>query len=286
MDTSNEDGPLEQSLITTLVAYANQFEFAVADGHDIVAAAVAQAMVQSLARFSSRTFSRVCSVQVGTGTRPDFLSSPSRHTSVPDAAYLEVVRIAVTKFKERLATGNVAGAIEALTPTGILAEKVGPLSELRDLEMKLSRVGGARRLEFLPQVAKLAFWAGDINKAEEYAAEAVRLEPPGDPFSDGEATHDGNMVLGLVALQRGDIERAKVHLLESARANVTGAMRMTGPNLSLASELLQRNERDVVIRYLQECSRFWVVGRKALDAWIVKIRNGESIVFDPLHLSL
>jgi len=48
-------------------------------------------------------------------------------------------------------------------------------------------------------------------------------------------------------------------------------MSMTGPNLSLANELLKRNERQAVIDYLRECRRFWGGGRKILDSWIEKI---------------
>ena len=62
-------------------------------------------------------------------------------------------------------------------------------------------------------------------------------------------------------------------------------MRMTGPNLSLASELLKRNETDVVIRYLEECKRFWFVARAQLDKWIELLRKGERLEFDPIYLS-
>jgi hypothetical protein len=128
---------------------------------------------------------------------------------------------------------------------------------------------------------KEASASGDVEKAIQ------SLYPTGifSEDEDPQGAHDGNMVLGLIALREGDTEQAKQHLLASARTNVSGAMRVTGPNLSLASELLKRNERDVVVSYLQECKRFWVVGRKGLDTWIEKLRNGESLEFDPVHLS-
>ena len=132
----------------------------------------------------------------------------------------------------------------------MLTKVNSPQKELLDLEIKLVRTGGTMRLELLPQVAKVAFWIGDINKAEQYAMEILRLEPVGNPVGHGEATHDGSMVLGLVALLHGDTERAKLHLLESVRTYGSVYMRMIGPNLSLASELLKRNEREVVIDYL------------------------------------
>src|SRR2546425_2918121 len=133
-------------------------------------------------------------MKMGPRDRPVFLISLSVPPSPPDAAYLGMFGPAIRKFKEALASGNAVMAIEGLGPTGIFAEDDDPQRELRELEMELARTGGTMRLAFLPRVAKLALWIGDTNKAEEYAMEALRLEPPGDPFSDGEATHDGNMV--------------------------------------------------------------------------------------------
>jgi hypothetical protein len=286
MNSSNEDLPFDKPLITVLVSYADKFELAVRAGQDIVAAAVARAIVQCLRRFSPIALASACSTQIGWGMPPRFLTSLSGPSSSPDGTYLAIVRPAMKEFKEALISGSVDGAIKALGPTGLLAAEDSPQNELRELERKLARVSGVRRLEFLPQAAKLAFWTGDTKAAEEYAAEALRLERSHGPSGDGEATHDGNMVLGLVALEHGNTERAKMHLLESTNTNVSGSMRMTGPNLSLASELLKRNEHEVVISYLQECKRFWIDGRNTIDAWIETIRNSENPKFDPLHLSM
>jgi hypothetical protein len=286
MNAPNEGGPLDQTLVTKLAAYADQFEFAVRDGHDFVAAAVANGIVQILTRFYPSALLKIPFTEAAPGLGPRSLKSLSAPTSAPDPAYLGVVRPAVKEFKEALASGDVARAIQALTPTGILAELAETQRELVDLETKLYRTAGIRRLEFLPRLAKLAFWAGETNKAEQYAKEAVDLEPPGDPVGDGEATHDGNMILGLIALQRADIDQAKRYLIESSRTNGSGYMSMTGPNLSLANELLKRNERQAVIGYLRECRRFWVDGRKTLDAWIEQIGQGKDPQFDPLYFSL
>jgi hypothetical protein len=40
MNTPNKGQPWDQAVATKLAAYADQFEFAVRDGHDFVAAAV------------------------------------------------------------------------------------------------------------------------------------------------------------------------------------------------------------------------------------------------------
>jgi hypothetical protein len=285
MDNFNGDQPLDQKVITKLVADADRFELVVRDGHK-VAAVFARGMVLILRRFSPGALSKFCAAEAGPSVRLPFLGSPFGPPSPPDAAYLGIVQPAIRDFKEALVSGDVARAVKALGATGILTKDDDPQKELRDLEVKLARTGGTWRLEFLPQLAKLAFWTGDTGKAEEYATEAVRLEPPGDPSSDGEATHDGNMVLGLIALQRGDTEKAKACLRESSRTNGGGYISTTGPNLSLAGELLKKNEREVVIQYFQECRRFWAQGRKTLDSWIEKIRSGDDPQFDPLHFGV
>jgi tetratricopeptide (TPR) repeat protein len=286
MNAPNEGQPLDQGVATQLAAYADQFEFAVRDGHDFVAAAVANGIVQILIRFYSSALLKIPTPEAAPGLGPRSLKSLSAPTSAPDPVYLGVVRPAIKEFKEALASGDVVHAIQALTPTGILSELSATQKELIELETKLYRAGGIRRLEFLPRLAKLAFWAGDTNKAEQYAKEAVSLDPPGNPFSDGEGTHDGNMVIGLIALQRGEAEQAKRHLIESSRTSGSGYMSMTGPNLSLANELLKRDEHQAVIEYLRECRRFWADGRKTLDSWIEKIGSGNDPQFDPLHFTL
>ena len=202
-----------------------------------------------------------------------------------DGEYQRLVEVSMQEFKETLRTDGVAKAIEKLAPTGNLAEVNNPQNEFQIMETKLATSSKALRLDLLPQVAKLALWAGEVDKAKEYAGEILVLVPAGTAVGGGDEIHDGNMVLGLIALQAGDTEKAKRHLLESAQIMGSTEMRMTGPNLSLASELLKRNEIDAVIKYLEECKRFWFFGRKQLDIWIEMLRNGERLEFDPIYLS-
>jgi hypothetical protein len=292
-DLGNASKIPEDRVVRCLLDAADQFEEAIRTGSSFQAALEARKVVSVSARFYPGAVGRLLgskkSVDVeppaDASNCPEFLRSPSRRSSPPDSAYLAIVQLAVREFKEASASGDVEKAIQSLYPTGIFSEDEDPQSEFRNLEIKLLRLSGPTRLQFLSRAAKLAFWTGNMDKAKEYATEAARLEPSDGPSNEGEGAHDGNMVLGLIALREGDTEQAKQHLLASARTNVSGAMRVTGPNLSLASELLKRNERDVVVSYLQECKRFWVVGRKGLDTWIEKLRNGESLEFDPVHLS-
>lgn len=50
----------------------------------------------------------------------------------------------------------------------------------------------------------------------------------------GNAIHDGHMVLGRVALRRGDIEAAKRELLEAGKTPESPQLNSLGPNRSLA----------------------------------------------------
>src|SRR5882724_3018216 len=277
---TRSDQPLGHDLLTKLVSCADQFESSVRSGHDVMAAAVALSIVQILGRYFPAALSSACSSGTHLADGPGFLKSPSNAISPPDVPYLAIVQPAVQRFKEALLLGDILRAIQALGPTGILAEGDSPQRAVEGLESELAKAGGTRRLEFLPRLAKLALWAGDADKAEQYAKEAVGLARP----ADGEATHDGNMVLGLFALHRGDTEQARRQLIQSSRTSGSTYMKLTGPNLSLANELLKRGEREAVVEYLGECRR-WFEGRKPLDTWIEKIRNGDDPPFDPLYLS-
>jgi hypothetical protein len=89
------------------------------------------------------------------------------------------------------------------------------------------------------------------------------------------------MVLSLIALRQGDKDRAKEHLLASARTEGFLEMNISGPNLALANELLKLGERDAVAEYLGSCRAFWSPGRATLDKWIDQLRAGEDPDFAP-----
>lgn len=288
METPNEAEPPDQRMITALIVSAGQFEDAVRGGYNLMAAVAARKIVRSFKRF----FPDAVAIERSSGTErsaeASFTISLSVPVSVPDPNYMEIVRTAVKEFKEAIRARDAAGALVALRPTGILGGVPSPAEELQQLEIEAARKSGNRRLPFLPQMAKLALWVGDADKAERYASEALGLilPPQVDPFdTSAEAIHDANMVAGLVALRRGDLERAKQSLLASARTRGSRELRMIGPNLTLANELLKKGEREVVVEYLQGCRSFWSTGQKLLEKWIEQIRSGENPEFDPLLLS-
>jgi hypothetical protein len=282
---SSGSQPLDQSVTVALLKCAEEFESAVLDGQVFFVAVAAQALVQNLRRFLPKELSHFSSLAADSDSS-FALSLPTALYPNPDPEFSETVRASVRRFKESISQGNRPAALEALLSTGIITAP-SPQGELERLEMEAARASGTRRLLLLPKMAKLALWMGDADKAERYASEILRLtmRPRSGRLDCEEAIHDGNMVLGLLALRRGDKEGAKEHLLASVHTDGSLEMAMIGPNLTLANELLRAGEREVVLEYLEMCRTFWSGGRKVLERWISQIRRGEDPAFDLLYFS-
>ena len=91
----------------------------------------------------------------------------------------------------------------------------------------------------------------------------------------GNAVHEGNRILGHLALRAGDVEAAKAFLLKAGGTPGSPQLDSFGPPLTLAHDLLVRGEKDIVIRYLEMCSIFWRQ-REGIERWIALIRAGET----------
>lgn len=139
-----------------------------------------------------------------------------------------------------------------------------------------------RHLRFyqLPALAKAAFSAGDLRKATQYAAAAIREAANFKDWAHGNGIHHGHVVLGRVALAQGDAKLAVRHLLEAGRSPGSPQLNSFGPNFSLADDLLQAGDSKSVLEFLDLCRRFWSYGAKALDAWRVQINAGQRPDFE------
>jgi TonB family protein len=144
---------------------------------------------------------------------------------------------------------------------------------LADLEQDSSGKEGLERSYALPQLAKAAVKAGALDKASLYANELLTSAQAGD-WNNGNAIHDGNMVRGLVALHSGNVEQAAKDLIEAGKTTGSPQLNSFGPNMTLASELLEKGQRDAVLEYLTLCKKFWTLGADRLDAWIDLVRTG------------
>ncbi|MDX2055501.1 MAG: hypothetical protein SFV15_24070 [Polyangiaceae bacterium] len=92
-----------------------------------------------------------------------------------------------------------------------------------------------------------------------------------------EASHDGHVVLGELALAKGDVTQAKEHLrlASSFRTDALGNSKMPSMfilNMSLASALIRKGELDTVMRYLERLDQRW--DRPEIKDWKGYVPHG------------
>jgi len=150
------------------------------------------------------------------------------------------------------------------------------------LEMAPASSDSQQRLDQLPGLVQAAFDAGEMEKATNYAGESLRLAADHQDQRDYDtAVHKANIVLGRMALRQNNVEKAKTYLLTAGHVNGGGVLSSFGPNMSLAKELLERGEKDVVLQYLELCKSFWTSSRGQPDRWIEEIKAGKIPEFGP-----
>ncbi len=136
----------------------------------------------------------------------------------------------------------------------------------------------------IERLAINALIAEEIEKASDYATRllegVVHAKKPIDTWNYSNAVHWGNVVLGRVALRKGNREEAKHHLLEAG--NTPGSPQLTakGPDMALARELLAAGENGAAANYFKACSTFWEPGKDRLMSWIAAIEQGRAPDFD------
>jgi len=156
-------------------------------------------------------------------------------------------------------------------------DPLDPAERLAEADAKLSGANSEReRFYALAGAAKLSFEVHMNEKAETYAWELLDLAQSLErDWNYGNAIHDGNMVLGRLALVYGDPEEAKRRLLEAGKTPGSPQLNSFGPNMSLARDLLVAGEGEVVIEYLKQCLEFWELGRERLKNWIALVEGGR-----------
>lgn len=287
----NEFQPPDERTILALLASADRLEEAVRSGKNFMAAMSAHSIVSMYRRFFPTATDLVCSQPAESlPPFPAFISDPSIPDSTPEPTYLQTVSSSVRAFKEAVSGGDSTRALRALRPTGILNKVHSPTKELERLEVNCFRESSFRRLAYLPEMVKLALWLGDSDRADRYASEVLSLLLPhqSNPVeTDGKVIHDANMVLGVLAVMKGDLEHAKACLLASARTEWSSfEARMRWPNLTLANHLAKLGERQVVTEYLETRPYFRTQQHSGITSkWIVDIRDGRLPDFGPLLCS-
>jgi hypothetical protein len=178
-----------------------------------------------------------------------------------------------------------------------IANHQDPHDWLRQQEAKYAdATSRGARVIAIWQTAKAAIEAGEIERAEKLANEALDLASTshrmdsvmadGTPLSySGNAEYWGHTVLGRVALSRGDVDTAKKEVLRAGQTSGS-AFLSSHPNMSLARELLLRGEYETVLEFFAECRRFWKRQNEKLDGWVADVTVRRMPDFDVLDLVL
>jgi hypothetical protein len=139
----------------------------------------------------------------------------------------------------------------------------------------LNNADQQERFYALADLANSALEAGHTAQAEQYAQELLRLAAEfTHNWNYGNAVHKGNIVLGRIALRDGNIVAAKEYLIAAGKTPGSPQLDSFGPNMTLAKELLEKGERDVVLAYLNLCAQFWKMGDSDLKNWRATIKGG------------
>ncbi len=132
------------------------------------------------------------------------------------------------------------------------------------------------RFYALGHAAKESFVAGKTEDAKKYAEELLTVLPKFQGnWNYGNAVQDANLVLGCIAVREGRIDDAKKYLAESGKSPGSPQMDSFGPNMTLAKDLLEKGERQVVLEYFEACRKFWKMHENRLDEWSQQVKDGK-----------
>lgn len=140
-----------------------------------------------------------------------------------------------------------------------------------------------KQFHILRSLTPAAYYAGEIEKAKDYSAKLVAIaektksQAGFGPSRMADAIHISNIVLGRIAFDDGNLEKAKEHLLAAGKIEKPSAtLASFGPNMSLAKMLLEKGERAAVIQYLDLCAGFWKNEKGRLEKWKKTVNDGET----------
>ena len=132
----------------------------------------------------------------------------------------------------------------------------------------------------LVSLAKMALAAEEREKARDYATRLLQQAPEHvGKWNYGNAIHDGNSVLGRLALREGKMQEAKTFLLNAGKTPGSPQLNSFGPDIALAAELLEKGEKEAVLAYFELCRGFWKMGGERLDAWTQAVKENRTPEF-------
>ncbi len=167
--------------------------------------------------------------------------------------------------------------LDAMRPPGTTKQRIAGKA-LAQLERAFALSEGSARGFLVVDLAKAAYAAGKHEQAREYAESA--LKDNGEGWNQGKRTHHGNVILGRIALAEGNIEEARYRLVAAATTHGSPQLDSFGPDMTLAKELLDAGEKEVVLNYFELCSGFWEMGQEELADWTALVKAGRMPDFE------
>ena len=132
------------------------------------------------------------------------------------------------------------------------------------------------RFYALNRAAKEGFVLGKTTEAQKHAEQLLTFLPKyKDDWNYGNAIQDANLVLGRIAVLEGRLDHAKQFLIKAGQSPGSPQMDSFGPNMSLAKDLLEKGEMDVVLQYFELCRKFWKMENGKLDQWSREVKAGN-----------
>jgi hypothetical protein len=152
----------------------------------------------------------------------------------------------------------------------------------QNMERALSTEPEAR-FHALGKTAQAAYEAGYYDKAQAFARELLKLARHyPDDWYYGQAIATANIVLGRVMLKRdANLAMAEAYLLASEATLNTPFLKISGPNMSLAKDLLEAGDRAPVLEFLEVSRKSWTHDGGRPAAWEQTIRAGGVPNFGP-----
>ncbi len=146
-------------------------------------------------------------------------------------------------------------------------------SSLEQFEKAFELTPVEHRRHLLSYLAKMALESGDDEKAMRFASDM--LEESEAKWNVGNDIHHGNLVMGRIALRKGNVEEAKRRLIAAGKTTGSPQLNSSGPGMRLANQLLLLGESEVVLDYFNLCDKFWSSSNNKLQVWRADIEHGR-----------
>jgi hypothetical protein len=98
---------------------------------------------------------------------------------------------------------------------------------------------------------------GDTKAATRYAEDWLNATTNRRSYYYGTVMHNANQIMGVSALKEGRVADAKDYLLKAGGSPGSPQLNSSGPHMFLAQQLLEKNEKEAVIQYLDLAAKFW-----------------------------